>query len=467
LDDIASGVYYAAPQDIARLGFAVAHEINAEAPAVVDLTDAVQMRAAVIAQFLRKARRPLVISGTGCGSEAVIQAAANIVRALDAIGRKAVISYVVPEANSLGMAMLSEHGLDEAIAQIETNQADTVVILENDLFARVSRDKADRLFKAARNVVALDHVTTETTDLAHLVLPVGTFAESDGTFINNEGRAQRFIQVLVPEGEILESWRWIGHVTAIQSGSDVTRFSSFDNVIDALTDSLPALAGVRDTGPPAEYRQHWMKIARQPHRYSGRTAMSANVTMHEPPPPVDPDSPMEFSMEGLQSKPDLPVIPRFWWPGWNSVQSLNKFQSEIAGPLVGGNPGVRLIEPPAEPTRAFYDQVPQSFEPRSNAWQFVSLYHVFGSEELSVLSPGIAERSPKPYVGLSPEDAAILGAGEEDLMVAKLDRSYELPLRIIPGLTQGVAGLPVGLPGLTGIDLPAWGEIRAAERDTV
>ncbi len=467
LDDIASSVYYAAPQDIARLGFAVANEIDAKAPAADGLPEAVQMRASVIAQFLRKARRPLVVSGTGCGSEAVIHAAGNIVRALDSIGRKAELSCVVPEANSLGMAMLSERGLDEAIAQLETKQADTVIVLENDLFARVSRDEADRLFKAARNVVVLDHVTTGTTDLAHLVLPAGTFAESDGSFINNEGRAQRFIQVLAPEVEILESWRWIGRVMAIQAGSGGTGFSSLDDVLDALTDSLPVFAGVKDTGPPAEYRQHWMKIARQPHRYSGRTAMSADVTMHEPPPPMDPDSPMEFSMEGAQSKPDLPLIPRFWWPGWNSVQSLNKFQSEIAGPLVGGNPGVRLIEPRTEPTRAYFNDVPRSFEPRPDAWQFVSLYHIFGSEELSVLSPGIAERSPKPYVGLSPEDAALLGLDEGDLMVLKLDRSYELPLRIIPGLAQGVAGLPVGLPGLKGIDLPAWGEIRAAERNTV
>ena len=28
------------------------------------------------------------------------------------------------------------------------------------------------------------------------------------------------------------------------------------------------------------------------------------------------------------------------------MQALNKFQEEIAGPLRGGDPGVRLIEPP-------------------------------------------------------------------------------------------------------------------------
>ena len=31
-----------------------------------------------------------------------------------------------------------------------------------------------------------------------MVLPAATFAETDGTLVNNEGRAQRFFQVFVP-----------------------------------------------------------------------------------------------------------------------------------------------------------------------------------------------------------------------------------------------------------------------------
>ena len=31
-------------------------------------------------------------------------------------------------------------------------------------------------------------------------MPAGTFAESDGTLVNSEGRAQRFFQVFVPAG---------------------------------------------------------------------------------------------------------------------------------------------------------------------------------------------------------------------------------------------------------------------------
>ena len=36
---------------------------------------------------------------------------------------------------------------------------------------------------------------------------------------------------------------------------------------------------------------------------------------------------------------------------------------------------------------------------------------------------------------------------------------YRLPVQLKAELQRGVAGLPVGLPGLAGIALPAWGKV--------
>ena len=52
-----------------------------------------------------------------------------------------------------------------------------------------------------------------------------------------------------------------------------------------------------------------------------------------PEPPHDPDAPLSFSMEGFHGPPPAALIPRYWAPGWNSVQALNKFQEEVGGPL--------------------------------------------------------------------------------------------------------------------------------------
>jgi NADH-quinone oxidoreductase subunit G len=298
-----------------------------------------------------------------------------------------------------------------------------------------------------------------TTTKADLILPAATFAEGDGTFVNNEGRAQRFYQVLAPKGDIQESWRWLREpVRAIDRG-DAESWSNLDQVDLALASELPVFAPILKIAPPANFRIVGQKIPRQPHRYSGRTAMLAQISVHEPKPPDDPDSPLSFSMEGYEGEPPPSLIPRFWAPGWNSIQSLNKFQSEVGESLHGGDPGQRLIEP-ARAGLKFFGEVPQAFERRSDEWLIVPLYHIFGSEELSVLSPGIAQRLPKLYIAVNDHDAARLGVNYSEQVELNLGGStYSLPVKGHLAIPAGVAGLPVGLRELPFVDLPAWGRI--------
>ena len=52
-----------------------------------------------------------------------------------------------------------------------------------------------------------------------------------------------------------------------------------------------------EIAPPAGFRMVGQKIPRLSPRFSGRTAISANITVHEPAPPDDPDC-SEPSHEG-------------------------------------------------------------------------------------------------------------------------------------------------------------------------
>jgi NADH-quinone oxidoreductase subunit G len=188
--------------------------------------------------------------------------------------------------------------------------------------------------------------------------------------------------------------------------------------------------------------------------------MHAHLSVHEPQPPDDPDSPLSFSMEGYEGKPPAPLIPRFRTPGWNSVQAVNKFQSEVAGSLIGGDPGRRLIEPGTMEKTSFFQEIPDGFEPRDGEWLVIPRYHIFGSEELSILSPGIAKLAPGPSIGMNPEDAAILRVREGEtvkLSVEGMER--ELPLIYTPSLPGGIILLTFGLPGWEWIRLPAWGKL--------
>jgi NADH-quinone oxidoreductase subunit G len=317
-------------------------------------------------------------------------------------------------------------------------QADTVIVLENDLYQRLPAGVVDRFLARFQHVVALDHLETATTAKAELVLPAATFAEGDGTLVSSEGRAQRFFQVFLPPEPIQESWRWLGP------------WETLDDVVAALAAGLPQFAAAAHAAPSAGFRIAGAKIPREPHRYSGRTSMLANISVHEPKPPDDADSPLSFSMEGSPDQPPPALLPFFWAPGWNSIQAVNKFQAEIGGPLRQGDPGVRLIERGGAGFSFF--EPPPPFETRQGEWLVVPCYHIFGSEELSRSAPAIVELSPEPYVALNPEDASSFGK-EVELF------GQRLPVKIANALPKGLAGVPAGMPPFAGLHLPGWSRI--------
>jgi len=457
LDDIATQVYRAAPADIARLGFAIAHEIDPSVRGVDHLSPRLRPLAQEIARALTNAKGPLVVSGAGCASESVIQAAANVACALCHAGKKTGLTFTMPEANSAGLALLGGANLSSAFQAAKTGGVETAIVLENDLFRRAGREDVDIFLKSIAHVVAIDSLENETASRAELVLPAGTFAESCGTLINNEGRAQRFFRNVPPETEILESWEWLAEA---MSAKDEKSWRNLDDVILAMTQDIPLLAPVANAAPLSSFRIAGDKVPREPHRYSGRTSILANINVSEPKPPEDPDSPLSFTMEGAPVEPPSALIPFFWTPGWNSIQSVNKFQAEIAGDLVGGNPGVRLIEPASGAAVNYFANIPAGFERRPGEWLLVPLHHIFGSEELSNSAPAVTELAPKPYLALSEADASQIGAGPGDDVEAKLGGSaLRLKLRIVPALPSGVAGIPVGLLGQPMLTLPAWAGI--------
>ncbi len=157
LDEVAAESLRAAPDDIARVGFAVARALDPAAPEVSDLTEDERARADRIALALRQAARPVVVSGCGLGSAAVIQAAANVARALKAAGRDARIALVFPEANSFGAALLARGGLESAAAAVAAG-ARAVVAAEADVTRGADAATAGVLLQS--HLISIDHTTT-------------------------------------------------------------------------------------------------------------------------------------------------------------------------------------------------------------------------------------------------------------------------------------------------------------------
>ena len=459
LDDDAAGVYRGAAQDVARLGFAVAHHIDTRAPEVPDLEKGAAAKAVTIAESLKQAKHPLIITGTSCNNEQVMEAAADVALALCKTGHDPGLCFVVPECNSIGIGLMCAQGIEKAFDAVEKGDADTLIILENDLFRRAPADRVGSILEKCTSVVLIDHVLHDTASKADLILPAATFAEQSGTLVNNEGRGQRFFQVFVPEGDIQPAWQWIGRLIA-DGFPGALPWKDLDDIMARLARDLPVFRSVPDIAPSARFRMEGQKIPRLSHRASGRTSMHANIHIHEPALKEDPDSPLAFSMEGYSGEPPSALIPRYWAPGWNSVQALNKFQAEVGGMLHRGETGMRLIEPEVSGGAEYFKNIPDPYVPASS-FLMIPLHHIFGSEELSMLSPAVAGRAPKPFVALNPVDAVRLGLGEGEVVEVVCDGvSRLLTLVLRPKFPQGTAGLPAGLPGLLDIVWNSKAEIR-------
>ena len=453
LDDIAAWSYRAPVEDQARLGFAIAHELDASAPAVGDLDKSLNGKIDVIVQALAGAKKPLIVSGTNAGSEAVIQAAANVAKALKGRGQDVGITLLATASNSIGLGMIGGHSLDAALDELESGSADAVIVLENDLYRQLPKAKVDAALKHTPNVIVIDHQRTATTEKAGLVLSTASFAESDGTVVNQEGRAQRFFQVYDPayydtKVEMLESWRWL-HALHSTINSRQPDWTQLDHVIDSCIAALPQLAAIKDAAPDASFRIRGQKLSRSPIRSSGRTAMRANISVHEPRQPQDKDTMFAFSMEGNnQPGAARSQIPFAWAPGWNSPQAWNKFQAEVGGHLRNGDPGVRLFEATSAQLD-WFDAIPAAFSGSDSSWRVAPYFHLFGSEEMTQRSPVFQQRMPKAYVMVNPDDAAKLGVNAGSSVQFNCQgETLRLPVRFSSTLQAGQVGLPLGLPGI-------------------
>ncbi len=461
LDDIAETTLRASYADIAGFGSAIASSLNDEAPLSEIRNKAHQKLAEKIADSLKKAKNPLILTGINCGDDGIIRAALNIARALLSTGKKVMLSVVLPECNSMGLALIPGKSLDDVISLAANEEIDTLVVLENDLYRRACQESVDHLFEKSRQIIVLDHLMNNTSVQADILLPAATFAESEGTLVNHEGRAQRYYKALVNKAPVKESWRWTGDFIKIKNKNKADLWNRFDRIVASLASELPVFSKLQHYIPDADFRMFNAKIPRQTLRYSGRTAMFANIEVSEPKASQDPDSPLAFSMEGQPEHPPSSLVPFYWTPGWNSVHALYNFIDEPNGSMKGGDPGILLIEPAEGNSNTYFGIHPQIIEIQKDEWLIVPVYQIFGSEELSSSGPTLAQRIQEPFVYLNQKDADILHVEYGDSIQLEISkRKLKVKVKIENNLQQGIAGLSINLPGMQYIGLPDRGRLH-------
>ena len=342
LDAVAAEVHRATPDDLVRLALAIAHEADSETPAVPGLSDAELALARRWAAAFAAAAAPLVVAGCSSGSPDLIRAAAHLTLALRRGEDPAALVLTVPEPDSVGLRMLGGGTLVQGLAALARGEADAVVVLDNDLGRRAPALLIDDFLRRRVPTIALATLEDRLTAQADVVLPTATWAESTGTFVSHEGRAQRFFSVLPPAGEARPAWRWARDLMQRLGRREAHGWRTQDDVLADLEAELPAFRGVtsgaaagrlarrRTQGrPPAAALQRAHGSSRRPHRpragADSRSGLGARLLARGPAAAESPAA----------------LRARVWSPGWNSVNGLHKFEQELEAVRPAESLGVR------------------------------------------------------------------------------------------------------------------------------
>ena len=142
-----------------------------------------------------------------------------------------------PNTEGLRLQGLAPDGaVDELLAAPDLR---TLVLHREDLAAWRG---ASATLERVPYLVVLDTDLRETAEYADVVLPIGTYAESDGTFTNHAGRVQRFRAAVEPPGEARPGWEALGALLAALDGG--IRFDGAEAVFAALATECPPFAGL-------------------------------------------------------------------------------------------------------------------------------------------------------------------------------------------------------------------------------
>jgi len=283
---------------------------------------------------------------------------------------------------------------------------------------------------------------------ANIFFSTTNFFESSGTVVNYELRAQRFFQVYdvsFYDKNIfsMSSWKVLNLIRS-KIFKNKKLIKDLDNLIIDCIRKIPFLKNIKKSAPDSLFRIFGQKIPRSPHRSSGRTALRADINIHEVQQTNDKDTMFSFSMEGssIYNK-KTSCIPFIWSPNWNSGNGWHKYQEEVSGALLAGNPGKFLVSFKKKKL-GFFQQNPKPFVKRKGLI-IVPYYLLFGSEELSKYSSVIKKKISLPCLRINKLDAKHLNiSNNRQVFFTYLKDTYNFFLVYSKSLSVGQIALPIG-----------------------
>jgi NADH-quinone oxidoreductase subunit G len=384
-----------------------------------------------IKEAFLKAKNPVIIAGTSLGDLALIKQARKFSSILSQKS-DARLSLVMPDANTMGLKLLRPKNLLQTAFVTQKESVDVAIVLEQDLEWRIGCKTFLAFCQNVKNLIVLDSLNRANA----LVIPVASFLESSGTLISSEGRMQRFYGAAPPR-DLKSSF----HVLASLMGKELL---SIDDISQELARDIGIDHQNFEKLFDHEFRVLGQKIPRLTIEASGRTALNANINIHEQKPPVDPDSPLAFSMEGARKKIPLPLISAPRAPKWHSVQASLKYILGSEGKANNAFGGVRLFK---KGTGSFKEEPFRAKELPSNGnFYVVPKYNIFASFSKARFSKNLNSRMPEVEAEISVADAQKLGfSGFAPIILESEHGKFSLLAKTKEDIAEGVMLLPYGL----------------------
>jgi NADH-quinone oxidoreductase subunit G len=291
--------------------------------------------------------------------------------------------YILPGANAFGAALLSDEGstLEQILEGIENGVIRVLVMVETDPFWHFpNRRRLEAAIEKLDLIVGLDYINTPVAQQSHIFLPTSTIYETDGIFINQEGRVQAAAQI------------YLGGVPISQVAGG---------------DQPPRKYG---TGiPGADPHPAWLTLA--------ALAYGESQTDEETLRPRLWTWLAEFNSV-FSNLPPIHEIPE------NGIR-LNT-RSDRAGYLsmVGSTEG-------------------RPFKTADKELQLILTDWTFGTEELSSYSPPLPELEGRPCVFIHSNQVAKMNLQDGDKIIIQTDSdALEVRLRAVDNMAEDVIVLP-------------------------
>jgi NADH-quinone oxidoreductase subunit G len=149
-----------------------------------------------------------------------------------------------PNTNGLALQGLGTDAaaVERVLGDVEAGKVQALVLVRTDLTRWVDAAQAERALERAACVVVLDSDGRQAAQYANAVLPIGTYAESDGTFTNHARRVQRFRQAVALPGQARHGWQVLGELLADAAGVPIPNSASA--VFDRIAAEGGAFAGL-------------------------------------------------------------------------------------------------------------------------------------------------------------------------------------------------------------------------------